>query len=236
MLPLQPERPHSGASRDGVQKLLLLGTRGHPLLGVQRHRTGHVPAGGRHLHRHREQRGEQEPPVQQGHRAEREEDGQQRTGQLRQGVAHRLGDQGHIGGDPGGQISGTGPLHPLQRQPEGPFDELLAQPGQRGLAQPGDQRQAEPGGEALGDGDGHQQRRRGGDGVDGPAVGGQVHDPPQQRLGEQCDGGGSDHHGERGEGQPPLRTQQFGDGRTGAGGGRDGQQVAGLAHASTAVR
>ncbi len=243
VLPLQPERPYGGHARDGVEELLLLGPRGHPLLRVERHRAGHVPAGGGQLHGHGQQRGQQEPPVEQGHGTEGEHDGQQRTDQFRQGVAHGLRDEGHIGGDPGGEIARAGLLDPLQRQPQGPFDELLAQPGQRGLAQPGDQRQAVPGAHALRHGDGRQQGRGGGERVDGPAVGGQVDDPAQQWLHQQADRGGTDHDGQRGQRETALRPQQSGDRGTGARGRRDGQQrgggarcFAGLGHASTAVR
>ena len=77
VLPLQPERPHGGATADGVEQLLLLGAGGDALLGVERHRPPDVPACRVHLDGHGEQRGEQEPPVEHRERAEGEHDGEQ---------------------------------------------------------------------------------------------------------------------------------------------------------------
>jgi hypothetical protein len=70
----EAERPHRRGAAHGVEQLLLLRADADPLLGVERDGPAHVPPHGVRLHGHREQRGQQEPPVQHGHPHEREHD------------------------------------------------------------------------------------------------------------------------------------------------------------------
>lgn len=87
---LGPVGPHRRRAADRVEQLLLLGAGGDALLRVQRGGVADVPARGVRLHRQREQRRQQEPPVQHREGGQRQHDGQPRPHQFRQRGAHRL--------------------------------------------------------------------------------------------------------------------------------------------------
>lgn len=263
VLLLQPERPYGAGARDGVQELLLLGPGGDPLPGVERHGVAYVPPRGGRLDGHRDERGEEEPPVQGRHRGQGQCDGQQGAGQFGQRVAHRLAHHRDVPGDTRGEVSGARLLDLFQGQPQRLLHEAFAQPSQYGLAEPGDEGQAQRGGRALGEGDQDQQDDRESDVSRRAVVGDDVHDAAQQRLDQQAHTGGHDHRREAGDRQAPARTDELADRGAGAGRGRGGQQLAaggfrteaarravaggpagrsrgrcvgGVAHASTAVR
>ncbi len=228
---LQPVRPYGPRSADRVQQLLLLSAGGDALLGVQGNGVAHIPARGVRLHRHRDQRGQQEPPVQQGERAQRQHDRQRGPRQLGQRPAHGVGDPRNIPRDTGVEVTGTGLLHPVQGERQGPLDEEFAQPRERGLAEPGDERHPECGGHALHHRHPGERDHREGERVGGAVLGDDVDDVAQQRLGEQSDGRGEHHEPEPGGGQTPLRAQEFTDRGAGAGGGGGGEESAVRVHA-----
>lgn len=243
VLPLQPVAAYGHGSADGLQELLLLGPVGDPLVGVEGEGPGHVPAGGEQLDGDGEERGEQEPYVQEGQRAEGEQDREDGAGHLGQRGADGLGDPGDVAGDAGGEVSGPGAFQPVGWEVQGAFDELLAQPGQYGLAEPGDAGQPDRRGDALDGGDRDEQDDREGQVPGGTAVGDDVDDPAQQRLDEEADGGGRDQDADTGQGETTVGADQRAQGGPGAGGGGDGEQfgavvgrVRGRGHVSTAVR
>ncbi|OEV15723.1 hypothetical protein AN221_37675 [Streptomyces nanshensis] len=225
VLLLQPVAAYGHRSPDGLQELLLLGSVGDPLVGVDGGGPAHVPPGGERLDGYREERGEQEPYVQQGHRPERQHDREDRARHLGQGRADGLRDPGDVPGDPGGEVAGPGALQPVGGEVEGTLDELFAQPGEYGLAEPGDLGQPVRGGGALDDGDRQQEDDGQGQRVGGAAVGHDVDDPPEQRLDQEPDGGRADEHADAEERAAPVRADQGAQGGPGAGTGGDGQQV-----------
>lgn len=87
---LGPVGPYGRRAADGVEQLLLLGAGGDALLGVQRCGVADVPARGVRLHGHREQRRQQEPPVQDREGGQRQHDRQPRAHQFRQRGAYRV--------------------------------------------------------------------------------------------------------------------------------------------------
>ncbi len=243
VLLLQPVAAYGHGAADGLQELLLLGPVGDPLVGVEGEGAAYVPAGGEQLDGDGEERGEQEPYVEEGQRAEGEEDREDGAGHLGERGADGFGDPGDVAGDAGGEVSGPGALQPVGGEVQGAFDEPLAEPGQYGLAEPGDPGEPERRGEALDDGDRDEEDDREGQVPGGAAVGDDVDDPAQQRLDEEADGGGRDQDAEAGQGEAPVGADQRAQGGPGAGGGGDGEQLGagvrrgrGSGHVSTAVR
>lgn len=221
---LEPVRPYGPRPADRVEQLLLLGPGGDALPGVQGHGVAHVPPRGVRLYGQGDERGQQEPPVQQGEGAQGQHDRQRGARQLRQRAAHRVGDPGHVPGDPGVEVAGARLLQPPQWQGERTLHEQLAQPGEHGLAEPGHQRHAQGGRDALHHGDPGQREDGQGERVGGAALGDHVDDVTEQGLGEQSDGGGEHHQPEPGPGQAPMRPQQLTHRGPGTGGTRRRQQ------------
>lgn len=58
-------------------------------------------------------------------------------GELRYGFAHRVGEPVDVRGDAGQQVARAGPLENAGRQPDRPYEEVLAQIGQHPLAEHG---------------------------------------------------------------------------------------------------
>ncbi len=240
---LQPVAAYGDGPADRLQELLLLSPVGDALVGVERDGAAYVPAGGEQLDGDGEQRGEEEPYVQQGQGAEGEADREDGAGHLGQGGADGLGDPSDVAGDAGGEVSGAGAFQAVGGEVQGAFDELLAQPGQDGLAEAGDAGQPEGRGDALDGGDRDEQHDRKGQVSGGAAVGDDVDDPAQQRLDEETNDGGRDQHADAGEGEAPVGPHQGAQGCAGAGSGGDGEElgalvggVRGRGHVSTAVR
>ena len=131
VLVLQPERPHGVGTADRVEQLLLLDTDGDPLRRVERLRPCRTyQRTVCSLDRHGEQGREEKPPVEHRHGHQRQHDRQHRPAQLRQRLAHGLGDHRDVVGHARGEVARTGLLDLFQRQAQGAVDEPLAQMGQ----------------------------------------------------------------------------------------------------------
>lgn len=232
MLLCEPERAHGGHAPGRVEQLLLLGALHRALLRVERGRAAQVPAGRQRLHRHREQGGEQEAPVQDREPDERQPDHQRRPRELRHGLAHGLADLRDVAGHARGQVAGAGLLDPFQRQVQGVGDEPLPQLREHRLADARHELDAEHREQALPQRDGHQQQHRAGDGVGGLPVRHEIDDPAEQWCGQQAHRGTGDQRDGRGGGPAAVRDDELAQGPTHPRAGGHGQQCATHARAS----
>lgn len=222
---VQPEGTDGPDPADAVEQLVLQRPGGDPVFAVDGRGAAQVPAHREHLDRRGEQRREEEAPVQHGESGEGERDREGGAAELGQRLAHRLADHRHVAGDPGDQVAGTGRLDAVERQPQGPLDELLAQGGQYGLAEPCHQGAADGGGAAAGHRDDDQQGQREGERGRAAVLHHQVDDVPEQGSGQQSDGGPAGQDGERGHGEQPVAVQHAAERGERLGAGGRGQQL-----------
>ncbi len=111
---LHPVRVHGRRPVQDVHHLLGPLAGRHPLLGVQGPGRRQEPAQTEGVHREDEQEGQRQPPVQGGEADEGEHHGDQR-GEDPRGHPYGGVDQLDVLGDPGGDVTGAGPLQAAHR-------------------------------------------------------------------------------------------------------------------------
>ncbi|MGX1492735.1 hypothetical protein RKD41_004994 [Streptomyces tendae] len=132
---LQPQRlDRAGSGRGGREDLRHVGV-GGALGEIARAGPAQVPAQHRPQHAQPQQSAGAQQRVQHEHRDQQEQHLHAVDEQLGARVAQGGADGGDVGGAPGRQIAGAGPLHDRRGQRERPADVLLADPGEGAFAE-----------------------------------------------------------------------------------------------------
>lgn len=105
------------------------------LRAVRRGRPLEVPPAPHDQQRRGDQQGERERRRGDGEPADQQTGPDHADGELWDGLAHRIGQPVDVRGDTGQQVAGPGPLQDSRRQPDRPYEEVLAQVRQHLLAQ-----------------------------------------------------------------------------------------------------